>query len=75
MRIVVRWFAALREARGTELESVELPEGSSASEAYARLSPLPGLPVAFAINEAMASGSTPLADGDEVAFLPPLGGG
>jgi molybdopterin converting factor small subunit len=31
--------------------------------------------VAFAVNLTRVAGHTALADGDEVAFLPPLGGG
>lgn len=75
MRVTVHWFAALREARGRSTEVVELPDGVGAAEAYARLSPLPDLPVAFAVNAAVAGPGTALIDGDEVAFLPPLGGG
>jgi sulfur-carrier protein len=37
----------------------------------------PGLPtgVRVAINQQFASADTPLADGDELAFLPPISGG
>jgi molybdopterin synthase sulfur carrier subunit len=35
----------------------------------------PSKPVRAAINQAMAHGDSPLADGDEVAFFPPVTGG
>lgn len=75
MKVTVRYFAVLREQRGAASEEVELPEGCSAAEAYARLCPPGALPVAFAVNEAAVPGTTTLRAGDEVAFLPPLGGG
>jgi molybdopterin synthase sulfur carrier subunit len=35
----------------------------------------PGSPVRAAVNQAVAAGNTPVADGDEVAFFPPVTGG
>ena len=35
----------------------------------------PGRPVRAAVNQNMALGDTALADGDEVAFFPPVTGG
>jgi molybdopterin synthase sulfur carrier subunit len=32
-------------------------------------------PIRAAVNQEMASGETPVADGDEVAFFPPVTGG
>lgn len=74
MRVTVRYFAALRELRGRETESLELPEGTTAAEAYRRSGPH-DIPATFAVNEAFVPGATPLRDGDELALLPPLGGG
>lgn len=78
LRVRVRYFAVLREARGTDEELVELPPGTTAAQAYRLLFP-PGsqgqLPVLFAIDRSYVKGETPLADGDELAFIPPLGGG
>lgn len=76
--VTVRYFAVLREQRGRSEERVEVPEGTTLAQLYARLFP-PGpagvLPVAFARNLAYEPGDTPIADGDEVAFIPPVGGG
>ncbi len=72
--MTVRYFAALREARGLSEERVELPEGATAAEARARLCP-PGLRVAVAVGEHVVDDAHVLRDGDSVALLPPLGGG
>jgi molybdopterin synthase sulfur carrier subunit len=83
MRVEVRYFASLREALGGE-EAVELPaaatiatlrdvliaRGGRHGEALAR-----ARLVRSARNRAVAAESTPLADGDEVAFFPPVTGG
>lgn len=78
MLVRVRHFAVLRERRGCEEESVDVPAGETVAALYARLFP-PGpdgaLPVAFAVDHAYAPGTTVLHDGAEVAFIPPLGGG
>jgi molybdopterin converting factor small subunit len=78
MRVTVRWFAVLRERRGVESEIIEVEPGLTLAELYRRLVP-PGpegaLPVAFARNLAYAEPSDRFDDGDELAFLPPLGGG
>ncbi len=75
MRVTARYFAALREQKGLSVEEVELPEGVTAAEAYRALCPPAALPVAYAINQATARPDTVLRAGDEVAFLPPVGGG
>jgi molybdopterin converting factor small subunit len=75
MRVVIRYFAGLKEARGTDSESVELPDGCTAAEAYRCLKLPEGLPVAYAVNLDRVPAGTRLAEGDEVVFLPPIGGG
>jgi molybdopterin synthase sulfur carrier subunit len=83
MKVRVRYFASLREALGAE-ESVELTEGASAAavrdllvarggrhaEVLTR-----GRAVRCAVNQTMADEATVLADGDELAFFPPVTGG
>lgn len=75
--VTVLFFAALREARGRDEEAMDIPEGTTCAALYRQLFPgrLSDLPVSYARNQAHTSGDTVLADGDEVAFLPPLGGG
>jgi molybdopterin synthase sulfur carrier subunit len=75
MRVTVRWFASLRERRGAAVEEVELPEPCTAGQAYALLCPPAELPVAYAVNEERVRPGTALKAGDEVVFLPPVGGG
>ena len=78
MKVVVQHFAVLRERRGCQSESVEVEGGLTVGGLYARLFP-PGpegvLPVGYARNQCWVDADEPIADGDEIAFLPPLGGG
>lgn len=77
-KVTVRYFATLRERRGVEEERLELPAASTPAGVWAQLfghTPLAPLRVMFAINQRYADPDTPLADGDELAFIPPLGGG
>ena len=73
--MVVRYFARLRELRGIDCETVALPEGTTAAGAYLRLGLPAELPVAHAVNAERVPGGTVLAEGDELVFLPPIGGG
>lgn len=75
MRIRLRYFAALREHAGVDTDDLELPAGTTAQEAFQQRFPSLTLRVAFARNEAMCAPATVLTDGDELALLPPLGGG
>ncbi|MDP2309996.1 MAG: MoaD/ThiS family protein [Pseudomonadota bacterium] len=75
MRVTALYFATLRERRGTGSEGVDLPVGTTASGAFALIFPGLSLTVAYAVNEATVGSETVLVEGDEVAFLPPLGGG
>jgi len=83
--VTVLYFARLREALGTASEQIALPatvrdlEGLRAllvgrGGAWER-ELAPGKPVRAAVNQAMAVGDVPVADGDEVAFFPPVTGG
>lgn len=81
MRISIRYFAALREAAGKERETLELPEGASVAaardalaERHAVVAPLLPRCVA-AVNRAYVPAETVLREGDELVFIPPLGGG
>ena len=77
--IRVRLFAALREAAGaSEVTGV----GRSVGEIVDALSAAHGERFAaiaaassFVVNEERATRATPVADGDELAILPPVSGG
>ena len=78
MKVVVQYFAVLRERRGCQAESVEVEAGTTVGELFAQLFPAGSegnLTVGYARNQAWVSSDEPIAEGDEIAFLPPLGGG
>ena len=75
------FFAQYRDFAGTDELAVELPDGARVGDLVRRLreggnglSKLPASPV-VAVNMEYAPGDTPLRDGDEVAFIPPVAGG
>ena len=74
-------FASYRDLVGVSNGTLELPSGATAGSAVAALrskggawSTLPDRPV-VAVNEEYAKLDRPLADGDELALLPPVAGG
>jgi molybdopterin converting factor subunit 1 len=76
MRIRVRLFAGLRERVGTGENEMELPAGARASDVWELLQVGPepeGL--AYAVNREYVDRDHPLADGDELAIIPPVSGG
>ena len=81
MRIRIRYFAALREAVGHEEEELELPVEADVAAArdalavrYPTLAAL--LPRCMAaLNRAYVAPEAKLSAGDELVFVPPLGGG
>ena len=85
MQVTILYFAGLREALQTSGETVQLPaqvatagalrewlvaRGAPYAEALAR-----GKAVRISVEQAMADADTPLSDGAEVAFFPPVTGG
>ena len=78
VRVTLRYFAVLRERRGREEEELEIRPGTSVAELYAALFPAGPegrLPVACAVDRAYVTGDHRLQGGEEVVFVPPLGGG
>ncbi|HLZ23765.1 MAG TPA: molybdopterin converting factor subunit 1 [Ktedonobacterales bacterium] len=81
MRVSVRYFASLREAVGRDGEALDLPDGADVAAARAALAAryptaAPLLPrCVAAVNRAYVPPESPLRDGDELVFIPPLGGG
>jgi len=76
MQIRVRLFAALRERAGIAERQLELADGASVADVWRELKlgdEPPG--IAYARNREYASRDTMLADGDEVALIPPVSGG
>ncbi|KGQ21928.1 molybdopterin converting factor subunit 1 [Thermus filiformis] len=79
MRVEVRLFALYREQAGQDRLSLALPEGARVKDlAEALKRRFPGLALEggmAAVNQDLAGPDTPLKEGDEVAFLPPVSGG
>jgi molybdopterin synthase sulfur carrier subunit len=83
--ITILYFARLREALGKTSEEIALPVGVRDLESLRRLLTARGgawsaelavdKPVRAAVNQDVAQGNTPVSDGDEIAFFPPVTGG
>ncbi|MBL8534653.1 MAG: molybdopterin converting factor subunit 1 [Betaproteobacteria bacterium] len=83
--IHVLYFARLKESLGKDAERLELPAGVSdvaGLTAWLRARGgawetelASGRLVRAAVNQDMAKGETPVRDGDEIAFFPPVTGG
>lgn len=85
MHIHLRFFASVRELLGTSSETLAVPDdvrsvgavrtllaarGGAWAEALGE-----GRALRMAFNQVMCPDSTPLQDGGEVAFFPPVTGG
>lgn len=85
MQLRILYFARLREALGRSGESVTVPatvanlgqlrawligRGEPWADAFARVQP-----VRIALDQVVGQDDTPLRDGAEVAFFPPVTGG
>ena len=83
--ITLLYFARLRETLGVTSEKIALPAGVSSLESVRAMlvardgvwavELAAGRAFRAAVNQEVASGDTPVADGDEVAFFPPVTGG
>jgi molybdopterin synthase catalytic subunit/molybdopterin converting factor small subunit len=76
MQVTVRLFAGLREHAGTGRRDVDLGDGARVEDVWRALE-LGEEPagLVFAVNRAYVERSKVLAEGDEVALIPPVSGG
>ena len=80
MTVTVLLFASWAERLGRSSIGLELPEGSTVSSVMESVLSLPGAsgmpprPM-VAVNRTYARADTVLANGDEVAIIPPVAGG
>lgn len=81
MHVRVLFFGALKDLLALQGASVELPEGATVEQLLQRcLAEVPEAPkfagaLAVAVNREYAASTRVLAEGDEVALLPPVSGG
>ena len=81
MRVTVLLFARLRELTGSPRLVRDVPEGATVEAVWGAVAAeFPAArpyraSVSAAVNADFAPFSAPVADGDEVAFLPPVSGG
>lgn len=83
--ITVLYFARLREALGTGSEELALPKGVRNLDGLRAVLAARGdawatelgqnKAIRVAVNQDLASGDVKIADGDEIAFFPPVTGG
>jgi len=79
LKLRITYYALLREQAGLSSETIESTATDGAS-LYAELAARHGFRLApaqlrVAVNGDFADWSRPLADGDEVVFIPPVAGG
>jgi sulfur-carrier protein len=81
VRVTVKLFARLRDVAGTGEIVREVPAGATVRSVWSELvAEFPAIAsyersISTAINADYAKMDEVLADGDEVAFLPPVSGG
>lgn len=83
MSIKILYFASLRERLKLSEEALPADAGTTVAELLQTLkargpeweNALSGTRVKVAVNQEVANLHTPLGDGDEVAFFPPVTGG
>jgi MoaE-MoaD fusion protein len=76
VEVVVKLFAGLRELAGTGERRLQLADGATAGDVWSalELGQEPG-GLLYAVNKEYAERERPLAEGDEVALIPPVSGG
>jgi molybdopterin synthase catalytic subunit len=81
VRLEVLYFAVVRERSKRDGDSLILPDGATVGDALVEIGKLrpeiaPLLPrVQAAVNRSMVTATAALADGDELALIPPVAGG
>ena len=73
--ITLLYFAHLRETRGLSEETMRLEQPISVGALFSQIFNMSPVGIRFAIDAEYVSADTMISDGDEIAFLPPMGGG
>ena len=71
----VLYFAVLREERGRNEDELMLDKVMTVAELFEHIFGRRPEGFRFAQNQSYVSADSTVQDGDEIAFLPPLGGG
>lgn len=74
MQITIRYFASLRESMGIEQQILSDEGIQSVADVIQQVEKLPENTL-VAVNQEYAGPDTPVQEGDEVAFFPPVTGG
>lgn len=77
LRVTVRLYSVLRHRDGRIVDRLELalPPGSRVGDALRLLAIDPRLEPLLAVNDELATETSPLADGDRLAIIPSVAGG
>lgn len=77
MAITVRYFASLKDRMGREQDQLEPDRAATVAEVWSVISQGQAWPerILCAVNLEYARPDTPVHDGDEVGFFPPVSGG
>ncbi|HSF31654.1 MAG TPA: molybdopterin converting factor subunit 1 [Candidatus Tectomicrobia bacterium] len=81
MKVTTKFFAAIKDIVGTPEIELELPDGVTAGELFERYcqqhAPLSRYAntTMISVNFEFVPPETPLHEGDEIAFIPPVSGG
>lgn len=80
MNVTLKCFSHLKYALGRDEMVVDLPADSNAADLEAHVrgltgDALEGIPLRVSVNRRFVSLDHPLAEGDEIALIPPVQGG
>ncbi len=76
MSVTVKIFAALREQIGQDKFELDVEGSENVRDVWSRMTEINLDPhILVAINQEYANQESPITDGDEVAFFPPVTGG
>lgn len=77
MSVNVKFFASMRETLGLSELQIDIEEGQTVAAVWSQVANELAMPdnTVCAVNHTQATRETPVSDGDEVAFFPPVTGG
>jgi sulfur carrier protein ThiS len=78
VKVEAHVIGLLRNYFARDRECLDLPDGATAAELLCRLNPPSWIhrgPLLVVVNQRVVNPSAPLAEGDHVTFMLPVGGG